>query len=259
MQYQNIVFEQEEHLATITINRPESRNSLDFETFSELRDVTHKIDQNNDIRAVIILGAGEKAFASGADIRSLKQRTPQDVLKGNAPETLREIENLNKPMIAAIDGFALGGGCELAMACDIRIATRNSKLGQPEVNLGIIPGAGGTQRLPRIVGVAKAKELIYTGEVIDADEAYRIGLVNRVVYDSEELLNVTREITDKISQKGPVAVSLSKQAINQGVENGQNAGLEFEKHAQSIAFCTKDKNEGIDAFLEKRKPEFKGE
>ncbi len=188
----------------------------------------------------------------------MNKRPPLNTLKSIVQGCLLEIENLEKPVIAAIDGFALGGGCELAMACDIRIATKRSRLGQPEVNLGIIPAAGGTQRLQRLVGIGKAKELIFTGDIISADEAKEIGLVNTVVDNPEDLIKTAKEMAQKIIGKGPVAISLSKLSINIGASTDINTGLVCEKLAQTIAFFTDDRIEGTAAFLEKRKPNFKG-
>lgn len=258
MSYQNIILQKEDHIVTITINRPEVRNALDPMTWRELRAAIGECRSEDAVRVVIIRGAGEKAFASGADIKSLRDRETLEVLKSEAQDVLNDIENLNKPVIAAIDGFALGGGCELAMACDIRIATDRSRLGQPEVNLGIIPGAGGTQRLHRLVGMGKAKELIFTGSIIDAFEAERIGLVNRVV-SPENFLPAAREMANLIVEKGPLAVGLAKLAINAGADVNINTGLLLEKLALALTFSTEDRQEGTSAFLEKRKPVFKGQ
>ncbi|SFR04651.1 enoyl-CoA hydratase-related protein [Desulfoscipio geothermicus] len=258
MDFQNLLLEKDGHIAVITLNRPEVRNALDPQTWAEIRGAIRECRFDQDVRVVIITGAGGKAFASGADIRSLRERETLEVLKSEAQESLNDVENLDKPVIAAIDGFALGGGCELAMACDIRIATSRSKLGQPEVNLGIIPGAGGTQRLQRIVGIGKAKELIFTGDILTAQEAVEIGLVNKVVDQPEDLLPAAKEMAQKIIAKGPVAVSLAKLSINVGANTDINSGLLFEKFAQVIAFSTDDRIEGTTAFLEKRKPDFKG-
>lgn len=234
------------------------RNALDPLTWQEIRAGIRECRFDSEVRVVIITGVGGKAFASGADIRALRERQTLEVLKSESQETLYEIEGLEKPVIAAIDGFALGGGCELCMSCDMRIATANSKFGQPEVNLGIIPGAGGTQRLQRIVGIGKSKELIFTGDIISAQEAKEIGLVNKVVENSEELMPCAREMAGKIIAKGPVAISLSKIAINVGSNTDIASGLLFEKFAQTIAFATEDRIEGTSAFLEKRNAEFKG-
>ncbi|MCL6638475.1 MAG: enoyl-CoA hydratase/isomerase family protein [Firmicutes bacterium] len=258
MEFKNLLFEKDGRIVTITINRPEVLNALDPRTWAEIRDAVRECRLDREVRTVIITGAGGKAFASGADIRTLREREVLAVLESEAQETLNDIENLDKPVIAAIDGFALGGGCELAMACDIRIATGRSRLGQPELNLGIIPGLGGTQRLQRLVGFGKAKELIFTGDIISAGEALAIGLVNKVVGQPEELLPAARETAQKIIAKGPVAVSLAKAAINVGANTDIHSGLLFEKFAQAIAFSTEDRIEGTSAFLEKRKAEFKG-
>jgi len=258
VEYNNIIVEKDGHIATLTINRPEKRNALDPQTFAEIRYAIREFRFDSEIRLIILTGAGGKAFAAGADIRSLKERKTLDVLKSEAQEALNAIENLDKPVIAAIDGYALGGGCELAMACDIRIATSRSHLGQPEVNLGIIPGLGGTQRLQRLVGLGKAKELIFTGDIITADEAKSIGLVNMVVSEPENLLQAAKQMAHKIISKAPVAISLSKSALNIGSNIDIHSGLLFEKFAQTIAFSTEDRTEGTTAFLEKRKAEFKG-
>jgi len=258
VEYKNILLEKDGYIGLLTINRPEVRNALDPRTFAEIRDAARACRFDKDVRVVVITGAGGKAFASGADIRSLKERETLDVLTSEAQDALNAVENLEKPVIAAIDGYALGGGCELAMACDIRIATRRSKLGQPEVNIGIIPGLGGTQRLQRLVGLGKAKELIFTGDIITADEAESIGLVNRVVSEPEDLITTAKEMAQKIISKAPVAVSLAKAALNIGSNVDIQSGLLFERHAQTIAFSTDDRMEGTSAFLEKRKPMFKG-
>lgn len=258
MEFKNLLIEKDGHIAVVTLNRPEVRNALDPQTWAEIRGAAKQCRLDDDVRVVIITGAGGKAFASGADIKSLREREALKVLKSEAQETLNDVENLDKPVIAAIDGFALGGGCELALACDIRIATGRSKLGQPEVNLGIIPGAGGTQRLQRIVGMGKAKEMIFTGDILTAQESKEIGLVNKVVDQPEDLLPAAKEMAQKIIAKGPMAVSLAKIAINVGANTDLHSGLLFEKFAQTIAFGTEDRIEGTSAFLEKRKPDFQG-
>ena len=259
MDYQNVILENQGEIAVLTLNRPEKRNALDPKTWEEIQDAIRRCRRDKAVKVVIITGAGGKAFASGADIGALRERKTLDTLESISQDVLNEIENLNKPVIAAIDGFALGGGCELAMACDIRIATAGSKLGQPEVNLGLIPGAGGTQRLQRLVGIGKAKELIFTGDIIGAGEAREIGLVNQVVEKSEDLLPRALEMAGKIRAKGPVAIAMSKAAINVGANSDIYTGLMFEKFAQTVAFSTQDRIEGTSAFLEKRKPVFKGE
>lgn len=259
MDYQNILVKKEKHIGMLTLNRPEVLNALDPLTWSEIPCAIQEFRNDKKIRVVIITGAGGKAFAAGSDIRSLRKRRTMDVLKSEIQVTLNGIEDLEKPVIAAIDGFALGGGCELALSCDIRIATARSKFGQPEVGFGVIPGAGGTQRLQRLVGIGKAKELIFTGDIISAEEARAIGLINKVVENSKDLIPVVMEMAQKIISKGPLAISLAKTAINIGSNTDIHSGLLFEKFAQTIAFSTKDRIEGTTAFIEKRKAKFKGE
>lgn len=257
MDYQNILVQHDNELAILTINRPEVRNALDFTTWSEIRQAIRKLRLDSSVRVVAITGAGGKAFASGADIKALLARPVLDQLNSEVNDTLNEIEGLNKPVIAAIDGFALGGGCELAMACDLRIATTRAKFGQPEPNLGIIPGAGGTQRLQRLVGIGKAKELIFTGDILTAVEAEKIGLVNKVV-EPEELLAAVTAMAAKISAKGPVAIHVAKIAINTGANTDLMSGLAVERLAQTVALGTEDKVEGMSAFIEKRPAIFTG-
>lgn len=258
MNFKNIVVDIDDGICLLTLNRPEKRNALDHATWEEILTVVRACRSDTAVRVLIITGAGGKAFASGADIRQLLERKVLDALETIGQGVLNEMENLNKPVIAAIDGFALGGGCEVALACDIRIATQRSKLGLPEVNLGLVPGAGGTQRLQRLVGMGKAKELIFTGDIIDATEAKNIGLINQVVDDPEDLLPRAKEIAAKICTKGPVALAMAKAAINVGANTDIHSGLLFEKLAHTVAFSTEDRIEGTTAFLEKRKPEFTG-
>jgi enoyl-CoA hydratase len=259
MAYKNIRVEIDEGIGILTINRPEVRNALDYETWDEIREAVREFGISQEVKVVIITGAGGKAFASGADIRALQARTPLEQANSTLMDTLGVIANLPKPVIAAIDGFALGGGCELSMACDIRVASKKSKFGQPEVNLAIIPGGGGTQRLQRLVGIGKAKELIFTGDIISADEAERIGLVQKVVEDGEgAVLSAAKEMANKIKTKGPIAVSLAKLAINVGANTDLQSGLYFERCCQAFAFSTQDKAEGTTAFIEKRPPQFQG-
>lgn len=257
MEYKNILLTKEDGVAVLTLNRPEVRNALDPQTWSEIRGAVREMRFDDDVRVLIITGAGGKAFASGADIRALLERPTLEQLRSEVNDTLNEIESLNKPVIAAVDGFALGGGCELAMACDIRIATTRSRFGQPEANLGIIPGAGGTQRLQRLVGIGKAKELIFTGDIIDAVEAEKIGLVNKVV-EPEQLLPVAKEMAAKVITKGPVAINVAKVSINVGANTDLFSGLAVERFAQTVALATEDRVEGMTAFLEKRKAVFRG-
>ena len=257
MAYQNIKIEINDGIAILTLNRPEVRNALDYVTWDEIRAGMRELRFNDDAHVIILTGAGGKAFASGADIKALNARTVSEQMNSEVNDILYEITMHKKPVIAAVDGYALGGGCELAMACDIRIATKKSKFCQPEVNLGIIPGGGGTQRLQRLVGIGKAKELIFTGDIISAEEAERIGLIEKVVEDGA-VLEAAIEMAKKIKAKGPVAVTLAKQAINVGANTDLYSGLCFERYSQAIAFSTADKAEGTLAFIEKRPAQFKG-
>lgn len=259
MQFDNILYEVKDGILYLTLNRPEVRNALSPEMWNDIRTATQCARGDDSIKVVIVSGAGDKALASGADIREIHDRDYLKMLLATASVSLKELEELYKPVICAVNGYALGGGCELAMACDIRVATRRSKFGQPEVNLGIMPGAGGTQRLPRLVGLAKAKELIFTGRIITAEEAAAIGLVNRVTDDTREaLMHEAEEIARQIMAKGPMAISLAKMSIDLGYETDINTGLMIERLAQTIAFSTQDRKEGTAAFLEKRPADFKG-
>jgi enoyl-CoA hydratase len=257
MDYKNITVETDGHLAIMTINRPKALNALNDETLTEMDDAFHDLENNGQTRVMILTGV-EKAFVAGADIGELMAADDEGgrmiSTKGNT--LFKTIEDSGIVSIAAINGFALGGGCELAMACDIRIASEKAKLGQPEVNLGIIPGYGGTQRLSRLVGKGKAKELILTGDMVKAEEAMSIGLVDKVV-DPDELMEKAKEMAGKILSKGPVAIRLAKAAINFGSEASLVEGIAFEIQKFSEIFDTEDKNEGTRAFLEKRAPAFK--
>lgn len=255
-----IVLEKKEGIATITINRPKVLNALSRETLEEFKGVIGDVETDDDVKAVVITGAGERAFSVGADINDFaKLKNPMEALGliKLGQRVFCDIENLEKPVIAAVNGLALGGGCELAMACDIRIASENARFGQPEVNVGIIPGHGGTQRLPRLVGKGKAKELIFTGEIIDAKEAKRIGLVNKVA-PADKLRTAVIDMAKKIVSKAPIAVKLAKSVINRGTETDLETALELEADAASLCFSTADAKEGREAFLEKRKPQFRG-
>jgi enoyl-CoA hydratase len=252
-----LVLEKSEGIATITINRPEVRNALDPETWELIRKAVEEVAQDDLIQVLIVTGAGHEAFAAGADIQWLHDRSMLATLESTVQRVLLALEDLWKPSIAAVNGFALGGGCELALACDIRIASERAKFGQPEVRLGIIPAGGGTQRLPRLVGVAKAKELIFTGEIIDAAEAERIRLVNRVV-PHDQLMPSAVEMAKKIMARGPLAVRLAKMSIQAGLSYGPGAGFEVERLAQTVLFGTEDRLEGTGAFLAKKSPRFKG-
>jgi enoyl-CoA hydratase len=257
MEYRNLVVEREGPLAVVTVNRPEVRNALDFATWGELGALAGELEKDADIRVVIITGAGDKAFVAGADVKSLRERTMIATLRGESQRILNRWEAMDKVSIAAINGFALGGGCELALACDLRIAAEKAVLGLPELNLAILPGAGGTQRLMRLVGLGKAKEMILTGNLLNAHEALAAGLVSRVVPD-EELMSAARETAKKILGKGPLAVKLAKAVINSGANTDLGSGLIIEKLAQTILFSSNDRMEGISAFLEKRTPNYEG-
>ncbi|OFV83631.1 MAG: hypothetical protein A3D93_06195 [Acidobacteria bacterium RIFCSPHIGHO2_12_FULL_67_30] len=256
--YKTILLEVGEGIATLTINRPEVRNALGLETVEEMHAALKELAARDDLRVLILTGAGEKAFVSGADIRELRERGRREGLEGINQKLFTAIENFPWPVIAAVNGYALGGGCELALACDLRIAAEEAKFGFPETSLGIVPGAGATQRLPRLVGWGKAKELIFTGETFDAREALRLGLVTQVVPRSE-LMAAARALAEKILARGPLATRLAKLALNISARTGLDAGLEFERLAQTICFESKDKVEAMTAFLEKRKPKFTGE
>jgi enoyl-CoA hydratase/carnithine racemase len=247
----------EDGIGTITVNRPDARNALNAQVLGEMREVLEEFRQDKDVGVVVFTGAGEKSFAAGADIRELRERTMLGALSSYMQGLYNELEAYEKPTIAAINGFALGGGCELAMACDIRIASENAKLGLPEVALSIIPGAGGTQRLARLVGKGKAIEMILTGAIIDTEEAHRIGLVSKVTAPGD-LMQTVQETAATILKKGPLAVRLAKLAIHTGFETDQRTGLIVEKLVQALLFTTEDKHEGATAFLEKREPRFRG-
>lgn len=259
MPFENILLEKQGSVAIVTINRPKALNALNADTLQELDQVFTDLAADDSVTAVVLTGAGEKAFVAGADISFMKDLTAVEGrefgLLGQA--VFNKIENLPQPVIAAINGFALGGGCEIAMACDFRYASENAKFGQPEVSLGVPPGFAGTQRLPRLVGKGRAKELLYTGDMIDAQEAYRIGLVNKV-FAPEELLGAAIKTAQKISSKGQIAIRLTKSAVNQGLEMDAARGMAYEAEVFGLAFATEDQKEGMAAFLEKRKAEFKG-
>ena len=259
MTFTNILFEKKNSIAYVTVNRPKVLNALNMVTMEELRTAFHDIKSDAGVRVVILTGAGEKAFIAGADIGELAQNTgpaaKEYTLRGQSVVNL--IENLGKPVIACINGFALGGGCEIAMACTMRLASETAKLGQPEVKLGIIPGYGGTQRLPRLVGKGIAMQLLLTGEMITAQEAYRIGLVNEVTA-SADLIPRAETIAQKIIANGPLAVQYTMEAVNKGMETPLAEGLYIEAALFGVASVTEDKKEGTAAFLDKRPAQFKG-
>jgi enoyl-CoA hydratase len=257
MEYQNILLQKEGAIGVIKINRPEVRNALDGRTVREMREALQTLEADRDISVIVFTGEGDKSFAAGADIRNLREKKALDALAPGMSAFYREIEMSTKPTIAAINGFALGGGCELAMACDIRIAAEHAKIGLPELNLSIIPGAGGTQRLARIVGKGRALDMILTGEALPAKQAEQIGLVSQCV-PVEELWSAVKTKAEKIMEKGPVAVRLAKLTINQGFDLDMETALMVEKLAQAVLFGSEDKNEGTQAFIEKRKANFQG-
>ncbi len=258
--YNNLQTNLNEGILTITISRPESLNALNSATMTEIRSVMDEIYNNKEIRGAIFTGAGEKAFVAGADIKEIAELNELNARKfaENGQEIFSMIEECEKPVIAAINGFALGGGCELVMACHIRIATRDAKFGQPEVNLGIIPGYGGTQRLTQLIGKGKALELMMTGDMIPAEKALTLGLVNHMVEDQEELMSLSNKIMGKIIAKAPLAIGMVINCVNAFYSSDENG---YQTEANSFSHCTKtsDFKEGTTAFLEKRKPEFKGE
>ena len=260
MTYRNLLYELDnEGIALVTINRPEKLNILNKETIEELCAVVSKAATEKEIKAIIFTGEGERAFIAGADINELATYSPQDgkdrSLSGQA--FLLDLEHLGKPVVAAINGYALGGGCELAMACHIRVAVESAKIGLPEVSLGIMPGYGGTQRMARLIGKGRAMELVLTGKPISATEAERIGLINKIVPDGEAV-DAAREIVRQILQNGPLAVRASIEAINRGLEVPLAAGGYMEATLFGLLCATEDMKEGTQAFLEKRSPHFRG-
>ena len=259
MELKNVIYEKSEGIAIITINRPDALNALNAETIDEILQCLEDIAKDDNVRAVILTGAGPKAFCAGADIKAMKGMTALDARKLSQMgyKLCKAIENLEKPVIAAINGYALGGGLEVAMACDLRIASEKARMGQTEINIGLIPGWGGTQRLPRLVGKTLAKEMVFTGKMIDAQTAYQRGLVNKVV-SPEQLMDAAKEMAKELASKAPVALKLSKMLINHGLETDLDTALVLEREAFGVVASTEDLQEGVSAFLEKRKPVFKG-
>ena len=249
----SVLYEVRDHIAIITLNKPETLNALDLGVLADLDKVISRAENEHDVYVLIITGAG-RSFVAGADIMQMKDLDPNDAKSFGkyGSSVFSKIEAISKPVIAAVNGFALGGGCELAMACDIRLAGSKAKFGQPEVGLGVIPGFGGTQRLPRIVGLAKAKELIYTAQTIGAEEALRIGLVNQVVPD-EELMDAAMEMAGKIAQNAQIAVRQSKIAINKGMQCDVLTGMAIEMQAFALCFSTEDQKDAMTAFVDKSK------
>ncbi len=257
--YKTLIYEKKDNIGVLTVNRPEKLNALSNELIGELEQFLDEVENDEKLRVLVITGAGEKAFVAGADIQELVDR---DALIGRRvsrtrQESFSRIENLSIPVIAAVNGYALGGGLELALACNIRICSDRAQFGAPEVKLGIIPGDGGTQRLPRLVGLGRAMEMILTGDFIDAQEAYRIGLANRVV-PHDELMEKTMDLAQKIAKRPPLAVRYAKEAVNRSQEGDTVSGYALESYLHALTCTTEDKKEGVQAFLEKRKGAFKG-
>lgn len=259
LKFENVVYEKKGPIAYVTLNRPKVLNALNAKTISELGAVFEDARDDSAVRGVILTGAGDKAFAAGADIGEMANNTALEAEEATrcGQKVTELIENLGKPVIAAVNGFALGGGCELAIACTIRVAAETAKFGQPEVKIGIMPGYGGTQRLPRLVGRGRALQLILSGEVIGAQEAYRIGLVNEVVPNAD-LIARAEAILKQIISNAPVGVKFSIEAVNKGLDTSVAEGLLIEASLFALCASTEDKKEGTSAFLEKRAPQFKG-
>jgi len=259
MQFENITLEYKGGAAIVTINRPKALNALNLQTLEELRYCLGELSGREEVAVVILTGGGEKSFVAGADISHMQKLEPLEA-RGFAKlghEVGKLLEDMPQPVIAAVNGFALGGGCELAIACDIRYASENAKFGQPEVNLGVIPGFGGTQRLPRLIGKGLANELLFSGDIIDAAEALRIGLVNKV-FPQEELLEKCLELAERIASRGPLAIKLCKEVVNHGMEMDLARACSYEGDLFSLCFSSAEQKEGMSAFLEKRTPQFKG-
>jgi len=256
MSYKNLIFESHDRIGVIKMNRPEVRNALNWETWMELEDALKRLRGEPHLRVGIITGVGDEAFIAGADIQMLKNRTPQDAINASkkANEILVFMESMEKPIIAAINGWALGGGCEIALACDIRIASEKAQIGQTEVRVGIMPGYGGNVRLMRLIGSGRAKEMIYTGRMVNAQEAERIGLVNRVV-PHEKLMDEAMAMARQIAS-GPAAIHYAKQSMFQATQHPFKEALNQDSEIYGEVYKTKDFKEGVTAFLEKRKPTF---
>jgi len=256
MAYANIVVERDGPVGVVTLNRPQVLNALNQTTMDELVDALEGLDRDEEIRCVILAG-GERAFAAGADVTEMAAATPSDLLAGDRFLQWERVRRMSKPLIAAVRGYALGGGCELSMLCDMIIAGEGARFGQPEINIGIMPGAGGTQRLTRAVGKAKAMELVLTGRHMTAEEALAAGLVTRVVPD-ELVLEEAKRLAREVAAKPPIAVRLAKDCVLKAFDMSLEAGLDYERKAFYLLFSTEDKTEGIQAFLAKRPPVFKG-
>jgi enoyl-CoA hydratase len=259
MEFKYLTYEKSEGIATITLNRPEALNSFSNELQKEIFEAVEDIKNDENVRVVVLTGAGEKAFSTGADIKAMKGMNALGAreLSIRGEKLCLAFENLEKPVIAAINGYALGGGLEVAMSCDIRIASENARMGQTEVNIGLIPGWGGTQRLTRLIGATKAKELIYTGKMIDAKTAEQLGIVNMVV-PTDKFKETVRQFALELASKAPVALKVAKALINKGAEISLDSAVELEREGFGVVASTEDLQEGVSAFTEKRKPAFKG-
>lgn len=254
--YQHILVERQEHIGIVTLNRPKELNAINFQLVSELAHALEAFDQDPTIRCIILTGAGNRAFAAGADIKEMSDKSPIDMMMGSFNAWLR-IRHIHKPMIAAVGGYALGGGCELAMHCDMIVASENARFGQPEIKIGVMPGAGGTQRLARTFGKFRAMEMVLTGEPFTAQEMAAHGLVNRVVPKGEHL-NEAIKLAQLVAAQPPLAAQLAKEAVLAAFETSLQEGLEIERKNFFLLFATEDMREGMQAFIEKRKPDFKG-
>ena len=259
MEFKYILYEKSEAIATITLNRPEALNAFSEEVIEEVLQAVEDAKNDESIRVAVLTGAGEKAFSAGADIKAMKG---MNALKARELSLMGEklcctLENMEKPVIAAMNGYALGGGLEVAMSCDLRIASENARMGQTEINIGLIPGWGGTQRLTRLVGVGKAKEMVFTGRIIDAKTAEQVGIVN-VVVPADKFKEAVKQFAAELATKAPVAIKVAKVLINKGAEIGLDAALALEREGFGVVASTEDLQEGVAAFTEKRKPTFKG-
>jgi enoyl-CoA hydratase len=260
MDFENIIYKKENGIARMIINRPEKRNALNRAARLEMATALEDTARDESIKVLVLAGAGEKAFVSGSDLNELSRfdaLAMEEFTSTIGQRFYTRFEELHKPVIAMIDGLCLGGGLELALACDIRIASDKSRFGAPEMFIGLMPGSGGTQRLSRLIGIGRAKEMIYTGDMIDAAEAYRIGLVNRIC-PAEELESAVTDLAGRIAGNSSLALKWAKKSINMGQETGLTAGLAYEALAEALLFTSEDKKEGLQAFFEKRKPQFKG-